>query len=91
MAKINYTKKWTKYAKDRLVGKKITNVEYMTKEECKEAGWHKRPICIQLNHEIWISPMQDDEGNDSGVMSYSGYDSEGFEDITTLPVLGLED
>ena len=91
MTKINYTKKWTKYAKDRLVGKKITNVEYMTKEECKEAGWYKRPICIQLNHEIWISPMQDDEGNDGGVMSYSGYDSEGFEDITTLPVLSLED
>ena len=91
MTKINYTKKWTEYAKKRLVGKKITNVEYMTKEECEEAGWDSRPICIQLNHKIWIYPMRDDEGNDGGAISYSGYDSVGFEDITTLPVLSLED
>ena len=29
----NLTKKWTKYAEDRLVGRKIVKVAYLTDEE----------------------------------------------------------
>ena len=41
---MNLTHKWTKLATKKLVGKKITNVEYMGKQECEEIGWNKRPI-----------------------------------------------
>ena len=85
---MNLTQKWTKLAVDKLVGKKITNVEYMGKQECEEIGWNKRPICIQLDDNTWIYPQMDDEGNDGGVIYYSGKD---IDDAETLPVLGMED
>ena len=30
----NLTKTWTKYAKDRLVGRKIVSVRYLDSKEC---------------------------------------------------------
>ena len=85
---MNLTHKWTKLATEKLVGKKITNVEYMTKDECEHSGWSKRPICLQLDDNTWIYPQMDDEGNDGGVIYYSG---KNVDDAETLPVLGMED
>lgn len=38
----NITKRWTKVAKDILVGRKIVKVSYLTTKECKDHfGWYK--------------------------------------------------
>ena len=74
---------WTDYAADKLVGKIITKVEYLSSKEAKDIYWYKRPLAMQLNDGIWIYPMQDDEGNDGGAIAYGEKD--------TFPVLGVED
>ena len=64
----NLTKKWTEFAKKRLVGKKIVSVEYMSSKEIENIGWYKRPICLGLDDGTWIYPQMDDEGNDGGAL-----------------------
>ena len=81
------TQRWTKLAAKKLIGKKITNVEYMPTDECVNMGWYNRPICIELDNKVWIYPQSDDEGNDGGVIYYTGVD---IDDAEVLPVLGLE-
>ena len=73
--------KWTKKAEDILLNRKIVKVEYMSKEECESAYWHKRPVCMLLDNGVWIYPSQDDEGNDGGAL-FTTDDTE-----TCLPVL----
>ena len=39
--KKDYTKIWTEYAKERLVGRTITDVSYLTGQECEDGfGWY---------------------------------------------------
>ena len=59
---------WTDLVAKNLVGRKITKVEYIPKEEAEDSMWYKRPIAIQLDGGHWLVPMQDDEGNDGGAM-----------------------
>ena len=65
-------KELTQYWNDRiskiLVGKKIIKVEYMTKEDAEDMGIDFRPIQIQLDNGVWLTPMSDDEGNDAGAI-----------------------
>ena len=72
---------WTDLVAKNLVGKKITKVEYIPKEEAEDSMWYKRPIAIQLDDGHWIVPMMDDEGNDGGAMSTT------FKDLGTIPVI----
>jgi hypothetical protein len=72
---------WTEKIAKRLVGKKITKVEYMTRVEMEDSGWHKRPIAIQLDNKYWLVPMMDDEGNDGGAISTT------FKDLGIIPVI----
>ena len=82
----NLTEKWTKYAKKRLLDRKIVKVEYMTSDECNEYMWYKRPITFILDNGTRVIAMQDDEGNDGGVLTCL---TEKSEDV--LPVLGVKD
>tara|TARA_R100001126_G_scaffold25393_2_gene13380 strand:+ start:541 stop:798 length:258 start_codon:yes stop_codon:yes gene_type:complete len=82
----NLTEKWTKYAKKRLLNRKIVKVEYMTSDECNEYMWYKRPITFILDNGTRVIAMQDDEGNDGGVLTCL---TEKSEDV--LPVLGVKD
>ena len=72
---------WTDLITKHLVGKTITKVEYIPKEEADKSMWYKRPIAIQLDGGHWLVPMQDDEGNDGGAMSTT------FKDLGTIPVI----
>ena len=97
----NLTKKWTKYAKDRLVGRKIVKVAYLTDEECSQSfGWYKRPITFTLDDGKIVIAQMDDEGNDGGVLliEYPGEtvspkwaEGKKFMKTEVLPVLSLED
>lgn len=79
------TEYWTKYVADKLVGKKIVKVEYMSNKEAEESMWHSRPICILLDDDKWLYPMRDDEGNDGGAIGVASKDGS-----DTFPVLGVE-
>ena len=72
---------WTDLVAKHLVGRKITRVEYIPKEEAEDSMWYKRPIAIQLDNKYWIIPMMDDEGNDGGAMSTT------FTKLRTIPVI----
>ena len=101
MPKKNYTKQWTEYAKERLVGRTITDVSYLTKKECKDGfGWYKRPITFTLDDGKEVLAQMDDEGNDGGVLLiiYPGetvtsehFPGKEFTKSEVLPVLRLED
>ncbi len=71
-------KQWTEKAKKALLGKKIINVRYMSKEESAGIGWHRRSIVIELDDNTLIFPSMDDEGNDAGAL---------FTDYKDLPVI----
>tara|TARA_R100000656_G_C3853621_1_gene108160 strand:+ start:172 stop:501 length:330 start_codon:yes stop_codon:yes gene_type:complete len=95
------TKYWTKYAKDRLVGRKIVSVAYLTSKECdKDFGWYKRPITFTLDDGKIVIAQMDDEGNDGGVLmiEYPGetttskhYPGKVFQKTDVLPVLSVDD
>lgn len=76
-------KQWTNYAKERLVGKQIKRVRYLTNEEAKGLDWYSRPVVIELNDGSLILPSRDDEGNDGGAMF--GQSNQG--DDWTFPVI----
>ena len=80
------TEYWTDYVADKLVGRKIEKVEYMSSREAKESMWYSRPVCILLDNGKWLYPMRDDEGNDGGAIGVASEDGG-----DTFPVLGAED
>ena len=41
----------------------------MSEEEADDMDWVNRPIQIRLSNGIWLTPTQDDEGNDGGSIS----------------------
>jgi len=60
---------WTEKINKELLGRKITKIEYLTKDEVDNNMWYKSPIAIELDNRIWLVPMADDEGNDGGSIS----------------------
>ena len=95
------TKYWTEYAAKRLVGRRITKVEYLNSKDCKNAfGWYKRPVTFTLDNGKVVIAQMDDEGNDGGVLmiEYPGesvthpdYPGKKFAKTEVLPVLSRED
>ena len=73
--------RWVKSISKLLVGKKIIKVEYMSEKLAEEQGWYRRPIQILLNDGTWLTPSQDDEGNDGGSLFTNS------EDLPTIPVI----
>jgi hypothetical protein len=52
-----------------LVGRKITNIRYLTKEESNELDWHgERAIVFTLDDGTILFPSRDDEGNGAGAL-----------------------
>ena len=76
------TKYWTAYAKEKLVGRTIKSLRYMTPKEADEWGWFKRPLVITLDDDTQLLLSCDDEGNDGGAM----FGQKGKESFT-FPVL----
>ena len=76
-------KAWEAKISEALVGRTITAVEYLSSAEANEAYWHQRPISIQLDNKIWITPTCDDEGNDGGAMHTN------MKNLSIIPVMGV--
>ncbi len=57
---------WTAFAKERLVGRTVVGVRYMTAEECEDFGWHDSALVIFFDDDTYIIPKQDDEANNAG-------------------------
>ena len=72
---------WTEKIAKHLVGRTIKKIEYISQDEMETNLWYKRPISILLDDGNWITPMQDDEGNDGGAMATT------FEGLNTIPVI----
>ena len=77
---------WNKIAQNTLLGRRILKVEYMESKECNDYMWYKRPITFILDNGTRVIAMQDDEGNDGGVLTCL---TESKEEV--LPVLGVDD
>ena len=60
----------TEIAKDLLVGKTIIDIVYLSKFNCEQSLWSKRPIMIIFDDDSTVIPMSDDEGNDGGALHY---------------------
>ena len=86
MTEKNIEKKWTDGIEEKLVGKKIVKVEYLSNESAESFHWYKRPIILFLDDGSEIIPSMDDEGNDGGALFF--LDKIG--DWHTFPVLGVD-
>ena len=80
------TEYWTKTAQNVLLGRRILRVEYMKDKECNEYDWYKKPITFILDNGTRVIAMQDDEGNDGGVLTCLTKDAE-----EVLPVLSVDE
>ena len=76
-------KAWEAKIAEALVGRTITAVEYLSLSEADEAYWQQRPISIQLDNKICITPTSDDEGNDGGAIHTN------MKNLSIIPVMGV--
>ena len=58
---------WEEKISKQLVGRKIVEVRWMTKEEADESYWDYQPVLLILDDGTALCPMSDDEGNNAGV------------------------
>ena len=56
---------------EAMVGQKIRDVRWLTKEETEDIFdyWYNQPIEITLENGVKLIPMSDDEGNEAGAMA----------------------
>ena len=68
-----------------MVGQKITDVRWLTKEQTEDVAehWYNQPIQITLENGVTLIPMSDDEGNESGAIACMGEKVE----VETIPVM----
>ena len=69
MSNKELTEYWTRRVEKFLLGQKIVKVEFITQKAAYDMDWASRPIQILLSNGIWLTPQQDDEGNDGGSIS----------------------
>ena len=76
---------WNERAKKTFLGKRITSVKWMSDGAAKEFGWESKPLCIELDNNVWIFASMDDEGNDGGALFTTDPEEQGF------PVMAIGD
>lgn len=73
-------RKWADKAVERLVGRTITGVRYMTASECAGNFWGDHAaLVLELDNGERIYPASDAEGNAPGALSTT------FKDLGTIP------
>lgn len=50
------------------VGRTITKVRWMTKEEMDKQGWYSRAAVLELDNGDYLYASQDEEGNGPGAL-----------------------
>ena len=81
MTKNELRKKWSREISEKLVGRRIVKVRYMTKDEAKDCGWYNAAVVLTLDNCVSIYPMSDDEGNNAGAIATTD------EDLPVIPVI----
>ena len=71
------TKNWEGKISEKLVGRTIVKVEYLTQEQTDKNYWYKRPIALVLDDGNWLIPMADDGGSIAT----------SFKELDTIPVM----
>ena len=68
---------------EAMVGQKITEVRWLTKEQTEDVAehWYNQPIQITLENGVKLIPMSDDEGNSAGSLYHCGAEQ------STIPVM----
>ena len=75
------TEIWRVIAGEKLIGRTIKEVRYLTDEEMEDLGWSDRSLVIYFDNGEFIFPARDDEGNGAGALFTS------FEDLWTIPTI----
>lgn len=65
-----YQTEWEQKAQKALIGKKVTAVRYLSKEEKEQSfsDWYSVPLVVFFDDGTYLIPMRDDEGNDAGAL-----------------------
>jgi hypothetical protein len=71
--------KWNDISRDKLAGKTINVVRYMTDKEMEDFMWYEKGLVIFFTDGTYMIPMKDDEGNGAGALY--------FNDGDVLPVI----
>lgn len=79
---MNLTEKWETQVAEKLIGRTITKVEYISAQEADDCDWGARPLAIQLDGKIWLTPVADDEGNEGGAIHTN------IVELPIIPVIG---
>ena len=66
--------KWEELGERIYVGKTITGVRYLTKEEAEQIGLYQRAPVLRLSNGVEIFPLRDDECNSAGALGQLFYD-----------------
>ena len=74
---------WEESISKQLVGRKIVEVRWMTKEEADESYWDYQPVLLILDDGTALCPMSDCEGNEAGAIACIGDNVE----VETIPVM----
>ena len=73
---------WEEKISKQLVGRKIVQVRWMTKEEADESYWDYQPVLLILDDGTALCPMSDDEGNEGSALAVLNN-----EELSTIPVM----
>ena len=76
-------RRWIDYARQHLVGRTITGVEYLTAKEARELDWVDCPVVLCLDNGTQLIPWRDDEGNGAGTLAGQTADDQ----LLLFPVL----
>ena len=72
---------WGTLAGEKLNGRTISQVRYLTDEEQEQLGWYGKSLVIILDDGNGIFASQDDEGNGPGSLFTS------WDDLDTIPTI----
>lgn len=72
---------WVSDAAKLLIGKKVTEVRYLTENEQSHLGWNGASLVLFFDDGSYIFPSSDDEGNDAGAFFTSS------KSLPTIPVI----
>lgn len=81
MTKSALQNQWAAKVREHLVGRTITDVQYLPAREQNEMMWDRSGIVLILDDGNSVYPSQDDEGNGPGALFTS------FEDLPIVPVI----
>lgn len=81
MSEADTIKRWTDEAAAKLVGRKVTEVRYLTDKEKETLGWYRSSLALIFDDGSAVWASADDEGNDAGALFTT------WDDLEVIPVI----